>query len=220
MDTSNLLPILLLITLVSAVIPLFAKGKPGAAGPIAFLLSLIPLGIVIYLVANFPSLATADKAWHFNYEQTWLPNLGLKISMGMDSISLWMVVLTAVLTPISILASFKYIKERQPEFYAWMLALHVGMLGVFVARDLLLFYLFFEFTLIPMFFIIGIWGGAERRKAAGKFFLFTFAGSVLTLASLIYIAYLNSVTTGVFSFALDDLYRNSPSIAAATQNIL
>src|SRR5215216_597837 len=172
MDTSNLLPILLLIT----------------------------LGIVIYLVANFPSLATADKAWHFNYEQVWLPNLGLKVSMGMDSISLWMVVLTALLTPISILASFKYIKERQPEFYAWMLALHVGMLGVFVARDLLLFYLFFEFTLIPMFFIIGIWGGSERRKAAGKFFLFTFAGSVLTLAALIYIAYLNSVVTGSFSF--------------------
>src|SRR6185312_14360660 len=159
-------------------------------------LSLIPLAFVIYIVSKFPNLASPDKAWHFTYEHEWLTNLGLKVSMGLDTISLWMVVLTAVLTPISILASFNYIKERQPEFYAWMLALHVGMLGVFMARDLLLFYLFFEFTLIPMFFIIGIWGGAERRKAAGKFFLFTFAGSVLTLAALLYTSYLNYLASG------------------------
>jgi len=81
----------------------------------------------------------------------------------LDAISLWLVVLTAFLTPIAILGSFKYIQQRQPEFYAWLLLLHAGMLGVFCARDLLLFYLFFEFTLIPMFFIIGIWGGPDRR---------------------------------------------------------
>ena len=140
--------------------------------------------------------------------------------MGIDSISLWLIVLTAILTPIAILASRNYIKERQPEFYAWMLILHAGMLGVFAAKDLLVFYLFFEFTLIPMFFIIGIWGGTDRKKAAGKFFLFTFAGSVFTLASLLYISYLNWSNYNVLSFSLDDLYKYSPHIPVATQYIL
>src|SRR5436305_2260366 len=214
----KLLPIMLLVTIVGAVITLFAtpKGHQKLAGPISLVLSLIPLVLTAVLVLNFQNLGDAKgtNAWQFQSEYTWLPVLGLKVSLGLDAISLWLVVLTAVLTPISILASFNYIKERQPEFYAWMLLLHAGMLGVFAAKDLLVFYLFFEFTLIPMFFIIGIWGGAERRKAAGKFFLFTFAGSVLTLASLLYISYLNSVANPEMgaSFALADLYAQSGHI--------
>src|SRR5947209_9384088 len=98
-----------------------------------------------------------------------------------------LILLTTGLTPLAILASFESIKDRAKEYYAWMLALLVAMLGVFVARDLLLFYIFFELTLIPMFFIIGIWGGPDRRFAAGKFFLFTFTGSVFTLAGALYL---------------------------------
>ncbi|HVE22409.1 MAG TPA: NADH-quinone oxidoreductase subunit M, partial [Acidocella sp.] len=94
--------------------------------------------------------------------------------------------LTVLLMPLALLASFEAIKDRQKEYYAWMLVLMTAMNGVFLARDLLLFYIFFELTLIPMFFIIGIWGGPERRYAAGKFFLFTFGGSVFTLAAIIY----------------------------------
>src|SRR5258706_8692933 len=98
-----------------------------------------------------------------------------------------MVALTVFLTPLAIAASFESIKDRPKEYYAWMLGLLASMLGVFIARDLLLFYIFFELTLVPMFFIIGIWGGPERRRAAGKFFLFTFTGSVFTLAAVIYL---------------------------------
>src|SRR5688572_4604232 len=112
-------------------------------------------------------------------------NFGFKLAM--DAVSLWLVLLTVLLMPLSIAASFDSIVERQKEYYAWMLVLLMAMLGVFVARDLLLFYVFFELTLVPMFFIIGIWGGPERRYAAGKFFLFTFAGSVFTLAAAIYL---------------------------------
>ena len=158
------------------------------------------------LDSNFEFRTSNFSQWHFNFEYNWLPTLGARFLMGVDAISLWLIVLTAVLTPISILASFQYIKERQREFYAWMLMLHAGMLGVFAAKDILVFYLFFEFTLIPMFFIIGIWGGPQRRQAASRFFLFTFAGSVLTLASLLYICYLNSLATGTLSFAMFDLY--------------
>ncbi|MCC7350184.1 MAG: NADH-quinone oxidoreductase subunit M [Phycisphaerales bacterium] len=116
-----------------------------------------------------------------------LQAIQFSFSLGVDSISLWLVLMTVLLMPVSILASFTYIKERQKEFYAWMQALLAFMLGVFVARDLLLFYVCFELTLIPMFFIIGIWGGSERRYAAGKFFLFTFSGSVFTLAVVIFL---------------------------------
>jgi NADH-quinone oxidoreductase subunit M len=226
MDSSNLIPLLILLPIVAAVITLFAtpRRNPNAACAIAFVLSLLPLAIVAYIVANFPGLAHGmgggDSRWYFNFEYNWIPRFGIKFLMGIDTISLWLIVLTAILTPIAILASRNYIKERQPEFYAWMLALHAGMLGVFAAKDLLVFYLFFEFTLIPMFFIIGIWGGTDRKKAAGKFFLFTFAGSVFTLASLLYISYLNWASTGVLSFALADLYRLSPHIAPNVQNIL
>jgi len=89
--------------------------------------------------------------------------------------------------PFAVAASFKSIREREKEYYAWMLALEAAMLGVFMAKHALLFYVFFELTLIPMFFIIGIWGGPQRRYAAGKFFLFTFSGSVFTLAAVLYL---------------------------------
>jgi NADH-quinone oxidoreductase subunit M len=223
-ETSNIIPILVLLPIAAALITLFAapKHKPQIAGPIAFILSLIPLGIVAWMVYEFPMIRYygTDARWYFNCTYDWLPKIGVKFMMGVDTISLWLVLLTAVLTPLSILASFKYIKERQPEFYAWMLMLHAGMLGVFCAKDFLVFYLFFEFTLIPMFFIIGIWGGADRRKAAGKFFLFTFAGSVLTLATLLYISFLNMPSTGVPSFAIDDLYAYSTKIPPHLQYIL
>jgi len=122
-----------------------------------------------------------------NYLGGGIVGIGASIHLGVDTISMWLVFLTTFLTPLAIAASFTAITERQKEYYAWMLALLAIMLGVFVARDLLLFYVFFELTLVPMFFIIGIWGGPERRYAAGKFFLFTFAGGVFTLAATIYL---------------------------------
>jgi NADH-quinone oxidoreductase subunit M len=126
-------------------------------------------------------------------------NFGFKLAM--DAVSLWLVLLTVLLMPLAVAASFDSIVERQKEYYAWMLVLLMAMLGVFVARDLLLFYVFFELTLVPMFFIIGIWGGSQRREAAGKFFLFTFAGSVFTLAGVVYIGLRAN------SFDLDQIMR-------------
>src|SRR4051812_45082494 len=145
MEYSILLPLILLITLAGAIATLVAtpRNTPRLSGPISFVLSLIPLVLVVMMVAQFPmgTPADAESAWRFKFNYNWLPTFGVTFSMGLDSISLWLVVLTAVLTPISILASFNYIKTRQREFYAWMLALHAGMLGVFMARDILLFYL-------------------------------------------------------------------------------
>ena len=130
---------------------------------------------------------------------------GLRIAyhVGLDPISAPLVLLTGLLVPLAIACSFTSIKRRVREYYAWLLALTAGMMGVFAARDLLLFYIFFEFTLIPLYFLIGIWGGSERRYAANKFFLFTFVGSVITFAGILYLAVrAGNPLTGVIDFDL------------------
>jgi NADH-quinone oxidoreductase subunit M len=107
----------------------------------------------------------------------------------LDGVSVWLFALTALLTPLAIWASFSGIQEQVKLYYILMLLLHTGMLGVFCAMDLLLFYICFEFTLVPLFFLIGIWGGKEKRRAAHKFFIYTVAGSVLTFTSILYLAW-------------------------------
>ena len=111
----------------------------------------------------------------------------LEFYLGLDGISLAMILLTTVLTISAVLVSWTAIQERSAEFYASLLILETGLIGVFCAFDLLLFYVFFEFTLIPLFFMVGIWGGPLRRYAAGKFFIYTLAGSVITLLGLIWL---------------------------------
>ena len=128
-----------------------------------------------------------DPGMQFTLDIIGVPSIGFNLAFGVDSISLWLVMLTVFLQPLAIWASFTGIQDRPKQYYAWMLLLLSAMVGVFVSRDALLFYIFFELTLVPMFFIIGIWGGPERRYAAVKFFLFTFAGGVFTLAALLYL---------------------------------
>jgi NADH-quinone oxidoreductase subunit M len=105
--------------------------------------------------------------------------------VGVDGLNVWLVVLTTVLMVPAVLVSWTSISERANEYYAWLLTLQTGMLGVFLAFDIVLFYVFFELTLVPLFFIIGIWGGPERRYAARKFFIFTLAGSLITLLGVL-----------------------------------
>ncbi len=121
---------------------------------------------------------------------TWTVLQPMKVSyhVGLDAISAPLVLLTAILVPLSIACGFVSIQHRIREYYVWMLVLTCAMIGVFAARDLLLFYIFFELTLVPLYFLIGIWGGSQRRYAASKFFLFTFTGSVITFAGILYLA--------------------------------
>ena len=126
-------------------------------------------------------------------------------ALGLDGLSVWLFGLSALLTLTSVLVSWEAIDDRAPAFYALLLLLETGMLGVFAARDMILFYIFFEFTLIPLFFMIGIWGSEDRRYAAIKFFLFTLAGSLLTFLGLLAIVLWNfyhaSRRRADFSFA-------------------
>src|SRR2546428_234421 len=131
----------------------------------------------------------------------WIPSWGIRYTVGVDGISLFMVLLTTFLVPLSVLGSYAYITTRERGFYALLLVLTTGMIGVFVALDLFLFYVVWEVMLIPMYFIIGVWGGERRIYAAIKFFLYTFFGSLLMLVAILALVYLVGQRTGVYSFA-------------------
>ena len=128
-------------------------------------------------------------AMQFELRHRWSNDFGFYLWTGADSVSLLLVLLTALLGPVCVLASFSSVKERQKLYYASLLALQSFVTGVFIAQDAIMFYVFFELTLAPMFILIRQWGGANRRKAAYKFFLYTFTGSILTLAGVVYVAY-------------------------------
>ena len=137
----------------------------------------------------------------------WIEAWGIGYTVGVDGISLLMVMLTTFILPLAVLGSFDYVKQRQRAFYAMLLVLETAMLGVFVALDLFLFFLFWEIMLVPMYFLIGIWGGARRVYAAIKFFLFTAVGSLLMLAAIVALVYLYHRQFGVVTFAYNDLVQ-------------
>lgn len=165
---------------------------------LALAFSLVQLGIVIAAAAGF------DKSGgtQFELNQPWISQLGIHFHVGMDGLSLLLVLLTCLLYPLVILASFN--NNRSAAFYALMFLMQTGLIGVFSALDGFLFYVFWEVALIPIYFICLLWGGSERVKITFRFFIYTLAGSLLMMAALIYM-YL--MTPGQHSFELSDLYQ-------------
>src|SRR5918992_723306 len=145
----------------------------------------------------------------------WIPRWGISYRVGIDGISLFMVLLTTVMMPLSVLASWSSITRRERPFYALMLTLLTGLVGVFIALDLFVFYVFFEVMLIPMYFIIGIWGGANRLYAAIKFFIYTMAGSLLMLVAIVVMAWKIAAATGTLSFSYSHLLENAGALGPA-----
>jgi NADH-quinone oxidoreductase subunit M len=145
----------------------------------------------------------------------WIPRWGISYRVGLDGISLFMVLLTTVMMPLSVLASWSSITRKERAFYALMLTLLTGLVGVFIALDLFVFYVFFEVMLIPMYFIIGIWGGANRLYAAIKFFIYTMAGSLLMLVAIVVMAWKIGAATGTLSFAYEHLLQHSGTLGSA-----
>jgi NADH-quinone oxidoreductase subunit M len=138
---------------------------------------------------------------------SWISEYGISYYVGIDGISLLLVLLTTFLTPICILACWKDIKDKVKEFMICLLLLETGMLGVFISLDLFLFYVFWEVMLIPMYLLIGVWGNPARRiYAALKFFIFTMVGSLLMLVAILYIYFLHASQTGVYTFSLLEIY--------------
>src|SRR4051812_2104822 len=186
--TSIWLPILIAVPFIGAIVGAVLQSE-RAARAWALIVSLVTALVGVVLAWQFWS-GSEVSLLEFGSQYSDLlsfPTLRFSLHLGADAISLWLILLTVLLQPLAIAASFASIKDRSKQYYAWMLVLLGAMLGCFAARDVLLFYIFFELTLVPMFFIIGIWGGPQRRYAAGKFFLFTFTGSLFALAAIIYL---------------------------------
>jgi NADH-quinone oxidoreductase subunit M len=169
--------------------------------PVGFVLSFIPLTLAGVLFFDFD---LGEAGFQFAERAVWYAPWGINWSLGVDGISLGLVVLTTILVPISLIASTG-IDRRMKEFVVYVLFLEAGMIGTFLALDLFLFFVFFEAILIPMYFIIGIWGSERRVYAALKFFLYTAFGSALMLAAIIALALAHARQTGSLSFAYGDL---------------
>ncbi|MFO0606314.1 MAG: NADH-quinone oxidoreductase subunit M [Polyangiales bacterium] len=148
-----------------------------------------------------------SRVFRYVENVAWIPSLGIRYHLGVDGISLWLIVLTTFLTPLTMYVSFGAIRNRQKEFIAAMLLLESAMIGAFVSLDLFLFYVFWELMLVPMFLIIGVFGGQNRVYAAVKFFLYTFAGSVFMLIAILYMVAKHKALTGAYSFDYADLMR-------------
>jgi NADH-quinone oxidoreductase subunit M len=179
------------------------------------LATAVGIAEVLFALPLWWRLVPSQAGWQLAEQRDWLPAFGATYSLGVDGISVLLVLMTVVLTAVAIVGSFSAIEKRTREFYALLLALESGMLGTFLATDLLLFYVFWEAMLIPMYLLIGVWGGPRRVYAAIKFFLYTMAGSVLMLVAILWLYFLNRAATGIPSFALDAFY--ALPIAPATQ---
>jgi NADH-quinone oxidoreductase subunit M len=194
------------------VLMLMPKDQHPALQRGAFAFSLLPFALSLCLLARFNS---ANPGFQFTEQVAWIPQFGIAYKVGVDGISLFLVLLTTFLTPLVILAGWGDVHKRIKEYMVFMLLMETGMLGAFVAIDLFLFYVFWEIMLIPMYFLVGVWGGERRIYAAIKLVLYTMTGSLLMLVAILYFVILNHQQTGApITFDLVRLYNFSAPLAA------
>ncbi|MCW5958919.1 MAG: NADH-quinone oxidoreductase subunit M [Pyrinomonadaceae bacterium] len=163
-------------------------------------LGITILNFIVSLPMTFISGKIGEGGFFFEKNIPWIKAINTNYHVGVDGISLWLIILTTFMMPIAVLSAWNAVEKRQTAFYAFLLLLESAMIGVFVSLDLLVFYLFFEASLVPMFFLIGIWGGENRIYAAVKFFIFTAFGSLLMLVAIIALYYLHYEATGAGTF--------------------
>jgi NADH-quinone oxidoreductase subunit M len=175
--------------------------RPNSIRNFALVIAILAFIFSLHLITNFES---SSSDFQFRIDVPWIPSFGITYSMGVDGISLFLILLTTLLTPLAILASWS-ITTRLKEYFIFMLLLETGMIGVFASLDLFLFYVFWEVMLIPMYFLIGVWGGDRRIYAATKFVLYTMAGSVLMLIAIIALYFLHGNATGTYTFSYPDI---------------
>ena len=183
------------LPLVGVLVLLFLKAEQkNAARWVALLTSLVTFAISIAILVQF-NASNPDLQLVVDLPWIQVASWNIHFHLGVDGLSILLLLLTTFLTPISILSTWSAVQERVKDFMIFFLLLEVGMTGVFLAQDLFLFYVFWEFTLVPMYFLIGIWGGPRRMYAAIKFFLYTMAGSILMLLAILWLG----IQQGTFS---------------------
>jgi len=182
-----------------------ATGVAGPARTIALATFLVEFVVSLGLWWAFDP---ADGRWQFVFDKPWIPSWGARFTIGIDGMALMMILLTTFIMVLSSLGSWTYIRTRTHSFYALLLVLTTGMLGVFMSLDLFLFYVMWEVMLVPMYFIIGIWGGERRLYASLKFFIYTMVGSMLMLAAVVYLGIAARDPAGIPNFSYDYILQN------------
>jgi NADH-quinone oxidoreductase subunit M len=212
----NLLLLVLLLPAAGFLIALaLPRSSPASSRYWALAISLVTFLASLALLGWFDRSVAGDQ---LTVDLLWISSPEIRFHIAADGVSLWLVLLSTFLTPICVLISWNHIQSRVKEFYAFLLLLEVGLVGVFLAQDLFLFYVFWEVSLVPMYFLIGIWGHDRRIYAAVKFFLYTMAGSVLMLAAIIYLY--NRAGTFGYAAILDQLASGRLAFTSFEQMLL
>src|SRR3954467_129151 len=198
---------LIVLPIVGAGLLLLVRGDEEQSAPfarkIALTVSLLVFAETLLLWSRFNA---ASGEFQFIERYRWIPAFGIEYFVGVDGISLLLLVLTGFLTPLALLGSWESVHKKTRAFCIFVLLLESAMMGVFISLDLFLFYVFWDAMLVPMYFLIGIWGYERRVYAAIKFMLYTMAGSVLMLLAILSLAYLHYSATGRYTFDLLRLY--------------
>src|SRR5215467_11163766 len=211
---NHILSIILFTPLVGTILLLFIPRENKNAirwmanifGILGFVVS-VPLVPWFWALKDRPGFQFVEGS-----PNNWIPSIGAGYVLGIDGISFLLIMLTTLLSAISILSSWEAIQDRVKEYYAWFLVLQTGMLGVFMANDFFLFFVFWEAMLVPMYLLIGIWGGPRKLYAAIKFFLYTLLGSVLMLLGILFLYFHHHTVTGVYTFSIPELYTTAYKI--------
>jgi NADH-quinone oxidoreductase subunit M len=213
---NNLITYLLLLPLIGGIAVMFLNKESTIR--IAGL--VISLGVFVISMIMYYQFDPAVNGFQFMYKVSWIDSLNISYQVGVDGMSLLLIMLTAFITPLTLISSWNAITKKVKEFTFFMLLLEVGMIGVFVSLDLFLFYIFWEAMLIPMYFIIGVWGGENRIYASVKFFIYTMFGSLLMLVAIVWLGVHASGILGYFSTDLVELHSVAPGIASGLQNFM
>jgi len=211
-----ILPTLLAVPAIGAAL-ILATQRAGIARWIALLTLGAEFGLALVLWFGFDA---HDPGWQFAVSLPWIRSWGIRLALGLDGIGLVLVLLTTFLMPLAVLGSWTSIRDKPASFYALLLVLTAGMLGVFVALDLFLFYVMWEVMLVPMYFIIGIWGGERRVYASIKFFVYTMMGSLLMLVAILYLGFHIGTPGRPPDFAIDNLMLYAATLSPATVRLL
>src|SRR6516165_355592 len=211
---NHILSIILFTPLVGTILLLFIPKENKNAirwmanifGVLGFVVS-VPLVPWFWALKDRPGFQFVEGS-----PNNWIPSIGAGYHLGIDGISFLLIMLTTLLGAISVLSSWTAIDNRVKEYYAWFLVLQTGMLGVFMALDFFLFFAFWEAMLVPMYLLIGIWGGPRKLYAAIKFFLYTLFGSLFMLVCVLFLYFFHHSQTGIYTFDIQSLYTTAPLI--------
>lgn len=204
------LSLLIFLPLSGALLCLLHNGRDSECRWLALTTALATFLVTIWLFVGHGQ--HDPQGWLLVEDRAWIERFGIRYSLAMDGISLLMVLLTGLLQVVGVLLSWP-VRRQSGLFFALLLAMEAGLMGLFLAHDLVLFYLFWEIALVPMFFLIGIWGRERRRQAALKFFLYTLAGSLCMLLAIIALHLIHGEQTGHYSFLISDLLHTRLSTA-------